>query len=172
MNKPKLLLTIVCLFVLQQLFSQDAHKISLESGFGHFEGIYLGTAYQYHKRLSATIGIGTWEVHQPDETYFTVLLKNSMGFNFKKQPDKTYYNWWISGKAVYWRFEDPYYIWQVISFIPTLERNFHMHEKVDLRVGFGPSIKLVLDFQRKTFQEVGWPYNVRPNFNVQVIYRL
>jgi len=170
MSKPYFLIISLFALSIQLSYCQDDTNFSFESGYGYFEGVYIGGRYKYQKRLEAGFAAGTLSFASKNGSYYSIIVKNDLGFNLIKNPNKPWFSWWVSGKIVYWRFEDPYYIWHVMSFVPSIERNFRISNQLDFRVGFGPSIKLVLDFQRKTFEEVGWPYNVRPNFNLMLIY--
>jgi len=172
MFKPCFLLIALLVLSIQLTYSQDDSKFGIESGYGYYEGLYIGGKYKYQKRLFINVAFGTLSFVSNNESYYSITIKNDLGFNLKKDPNKPWFSWWFSGKIVYWRYEDPYYIWNVMSFIPTIEKNFRISNRLDFRVGMGPSIKLVLDFQRKTFEEVGWPYNVRPNFNLMLIYHI
>jgi hypothetical protein len=80
------------------------------------------------------------------------------------------FKWGFSQRMVAWQLTDEYYVWKGVSLIPALSRNFRWCKKVGISVDAGPSFTIVLYSKRKTFEEVGWPYHVMPDFRILFIF--
>lgn len=174
MNKQilRILLILLTLFGGKETYAQQTQNIKVIGGYGSYEGMHAGIAWQFQKRNQLSIAIGTNNLVPKDESSCAVSLKNRLGFNFKKDESRNHFKWQVGGSIIYWKLEDPYYSWKIMSFIPTFERNMRINSRLNLTIGAGPSIQLVLHSERKTFEEVGWPYKIQPNAFIQLSYLL
>ncbi|MBL4625116.1 MAG: hypothetical protein JKY42_08265 [Flavobacteriales bacterium] len=68
-----------------------------------------------------------------------------------------------------WQLKDDFYLWRVVSVIPSIGRKFYISNKVTMLIDIGPAFNAILYSRRYTFNEVGAPYQVMPSFNISVI---
>jgi len=66
--------------------------------------------------------------------------------------------------------DDDYYTFNSLAWSATIEKNFQLTQKIQLSLDAGALINLVLTNERKTYEEVGWPYHTRPSFSFSVCY--
>ena len=160
------------LFLTNLVLSQNTHNTRVFGGYGNYENTFAGISWQYQKRNHLSLALCTNYMLIADKSLYATFIKNQLGFNFKKDSTTQHFKWQFGVSVMYWRLEDMYYIWNVMSFIPSFERNIRINSRLNLVMGVGASIQLVLHSERKTFDEVGWPYKLRPNAFVQLTYLL
>ena len=151
--------------------AQLSSKLDLILGYGFYEGYYIGSEYYFKNDIhSMSLSIGYDRSINKDQESYSLMA----GYDFaifrshKDILDK--YKWSVSNRAVLWELEDEYYIWKAVSLIPSLRRKFVISKKINLSIDAGPAFIIVLSNERKTSEEVGWPYNYFANFRISFLF--
>jgi hypothetical protein len=165
------LLIIVLLFFNQIGNSQISSKFDFFLGYGFYEGINAGAEFYFKSYTqSVSLSIGANNLFDKKQKYFALIPEYNIAiFRHRRNPDDLF-KWHVNNKFVFWQLDDEYYKWRVISFIPSLNRQFSLFKKLSISIDAGPSFNLVIYNKRKTFKEVGWPYHVLPNIRVKFIF--
>jgi hypothetical protein len=151
--------------------SQTQTRFDYYMGYGFYDGIHVGAEYFFKsKTQSVSLSVGGYFESSNNLRYYALTPSYNIAV-FRKRKDKNeLFKWHLNNKFVIWQQDDDVYRWRVISFIPTLNRQFILYDKCRLSIDAGPSLNVVLDSKRKTFEEVGWPYHVYPNFSIRLIF--
>jgi hypothetical protein len=140
-------------------------------GYGYYEGVHFGAAYQFKSDTqSISLALGGFYRPEYDEKLYAVTASYNIAIFRKRTDSNNLFKWHLNNKFVFWQMEDEYYKWIVVSFIPSLCRQFSINQKLKISVDAGPALNLVLYNERKTYEEVGWPYHVYPNFSIRLIF--
>jgi len=163
---------LILVFVSISAKSQDSSKVYVRGGYGFYEGINLGAGYNFNKICSTGIMFGYDNFSTKDqETYAVTLYFNYAVFYIRKKTcNKLRY--YINGKTIFWQLTDDYYKWRVLSLVPSAGCGFVISGRMELLLDLGPSFNVVLQNERKTFKEVGWPYHVMPNASISLNIRI
>ena len=151
--------------------SQTQTRFDYFIGYGFYDGIFAGSEYFFKSKThSVSLSIGGYYKYGNNQRYYALSPSYNIAV-FRKRKDKNeLFKWHLNNKFVIWQQDDDVYKWRVISLIPSLNRQFTMYHKLRISIDAGPSLNIVLDSERKTFDEVGWPYHVYPNFSVRFIF--
>jgi hypothetical protein len=151
--------------------SQSQSRFDFFIGYGFYEGIHIGSEYFLKsKTQSISLVLGGFYQSNHSEKYYAITPSYNIAIFRKRADSNNLYKWHLNNKFVFWQLEDEYYKWMVVSFIPTLCRQFSINQKIKISIDAGPSMNLVLYNERRTYKEVGWPYHVYPNFSVRLIF--
>lgn len=143
----------------------------IASGYGLFEGAYLEGSIPINKGLKIGTTIGFWKYSKSNGLYTSVSLYASTALTRNKDKNGKQ-NWYASAKCFYWTLNDNYYKWDALAFEISVKRHFFLSNKLSIYIDAGPVVNLVLKSKRKTFEEVGWPYHVRPGASIGISYAL
>jgi hypothetical protein len=151
--------------------AQLSAKFEFFAGYGYYEGFNAGTEYYFKDSVnSVSLSAGYARSISKYQQSFTL----EMGYNraiFKSHMDAiNEYKWQLSTRLVYWQLDDSYYNWNAISLIPSLRRRFILCRNIHLSFDVGPAFNIVLTNKRKTYENVGWPYHVMPNFRILCVF--
>jgi hypothetical protein len=147
--------------------AQYSSKFDFILGYGFYEGYYMGSEYYFKKDIhSMSLSIGYDKLINKKQVSYALALGYDYAI-FKSHTNKFgQFKWSVSNRAVLWQLEDEFYLWKAISLIPSIRRKFIITKKINMSLDVGPSFTIVLFQKRKTFEEVGWPFNYMPNFRI------
>lgn len=163
----KKIITILFLFIFCYSFGQQAKKIRYFVGYGMYDGVNIGTEYYLKdstKILTASIGYERLFTKKQQTYALSFSYKNAIFVGSKNIINQ--YKWHINSTITIWQLEDDFYLWRFVSFTPSISRTFIAFKKHNFLFEFGPIFNLVVHSKRKTFDEIGWPYKVMPNFRI------
>ena len=149
---------------------QQAQRYEINAGIGYYETLTIGGRYILKKpehKIGLSVGYDPDLIQSGKNITFS--LEHDLAI-FRSEVKDNRYKWHLENKIVYWHLNDSYYKWDVVSFIPSISRNFYLAQRFYLSVDAGPSFNLVLRNVRLTYKEVGWPYHVYPNARLQLNY--
>jgi hypothetical protein len=140
-------------------------------GYGYYEGVTLGSEL-HNKSGSQSLSLsgGYFRRFQKEEETFTFAMGYQHAILLTQKIDSSAYKWHLGCRAVFWRLEDPFYLWKAVSIIPSINRNFLIFKKIKLNLDTGPAFNIVLYNKRRTFEQVGWPYHVMPELRMIFIF--
>jgi len=164
----------VFLFFLKtiHLFSSDSTVISMNIGFGNYEAFHLGIKYYINNRniIGSNVGFDEWILISG--RYYIINIEYDRSVFNKNISVTGFGKWYWNNKIYYWYQEDEFYRWDALALFTGINRNFFLSNKSYFSIDFGPAFNIVLRNQRKTYQKVGWPYHVFPNFRIQYNFRI
>jgi hypothetical protein len=149
--------------------AQFLQHLDVFAGYGYYETLNAGLEYHFKSdihSLSLSAGYENFLKKDRENYAFTLSFNTALKRNLKLE--NGCYKWHLNNSLVYWGLEDGYYIWRVISLIPSAERSFAPFKKIRLTAGFGPAFNIVIYNHRKTYREVGWPYHVMPDLSFRI----
>jgi hypothetical protein len=163
-----LISALVCIPTL--LYGQK-NTLNFRAGYGYYQGIHIGANYFYAENLNLGIGIGSHFGLPPleDDDHYNLILENNLHFGnltrFNKKP-------WIFGQQImYWVQGSSSVRWKILSFSPTIGREFAVSKNIGLAFEVGPAFNLVVDVDRNPTDEItGWMWPVLYNGRVQLKY--
>lgn len=148
-------------------FSQ---KTKLKIGYGFYEALNMGGYYSFSKTNEIGGALGyNFEINK--RTYLAGILeyrRNLIRKNTNDNPSPFY----LSGKLIYFFLEDNYYQWHVLSFVPSIGKEWSISQKISIAIDLGLAINNRIYSKRKSFEQVGWPYPFLPNAHLQLLYNL
>jgi hypothetical protein len=158
---------IVFSISLSQTAKAQFSRFDFFFGYGYYEGLTLGG--EFHNKThtqSLSLSAGYFRRFQKEEETFSLTIGYQHAILLSRQTEPSSYKWHIGCRAVFWRLDDPFYLWKAVSIIPSVNRNFQIFGKIRLNLDAGPSFNIVLYNKRKTFEQVGWPYHVMPELRM------
>jgi hypothetical protein len=167
----KILITIIVLTVI--FLNSSAQKpdgFGMSLGYGYYETFTLGFSYYLNPEHKIGISAGSSFMIN-NEMYYCVSLEDNRAIFRSKKDGSGNYKWFLTGKILYWDMEDKFYRWNVLSLSPALTRSFSIYDHLNLSADIGPLFTIVLESYRKTYEGLGWPYHVMPNFRLLINYR-
>jgi hypothetical protein len=160
-------LVFLILIIYSSCYSQNQKYFTFFAGYGYYEGVNVGMSYNFSSNTQVVaLAVGLDKIFKEQSSYFSTAAEYNISIFRSKVTNYEIFKWYLGARAVYWRYEDKYYIFNAISFIPNFSRQFSLSEKICLSIDAGLAFNLVLTSKRKTFEEVGWPYNMMPNLRV------
>lgn len=167
----KYILLSIQFFIISHIFyAQETPKFEFFVGYGFYDGYTIGSEYYFKERHSISLSVGYEGLFTKDKESMSAAFAYNLAI-FKESKNKfNKYNWHIESRILAWQLEDEFYIWRALSIIPTIKRRFIIFNKINMSLDVGPSFNIVLYNKRKTFEEVGWPYHVMPNFRILYIF--
>lgn len=149
--------------------SKSNDTLCFFGGYGYYEGINAGIGYKFsYGTQNIGLSFGVNKLFDKNSIYYSIISEYNIAVFRKHITRYGIYKWYIGGRIVYWYFEDEYYIFNALSFIPNFGRQFSLGEKFSMAIDGGIAFNLVLTSERKTFEEVGWPYNVMPDIRILI----
>lgn len=149
---------------------KNPKSIEFSLGYGFYEAINAGIKYNFNNqdKIGISFGMDNYIINR--EKYYSIIFEYDCAILKRKKTNNQNYKWFWNNKLIYWHLEDDYYKWNVISICLSLNRNIYINDKIFISIDAGPIFNIVLRNIRKTFDEVGWPYHVMPNFRLLLNY--
>ena len=168
-NMKILLYIVIILFSINLGFAQVLKNKQIYFGYGFYEAINIGMKHIIDQHNIIGLSIGSNFHLLNNEKYYAIELEYDRSiFNNNNKIN----NWFFINKIIYWNLEDKYYLWKVLSWSPCLGKYIYFTDKIGSLIDIGPLFNLVLYNKRKTFEEVGWPYKIMPNFRIELFYNI
>lgn len=165
----KIILLSIAILICLNTHAQKTSTFDFFIGYGFYEGYNLGATCDLGSGThSLSLSIGYDKLLKEENVALTLGHTIAIFRNCKN--DAAEFKWGFSQRMVAWQLTDESYVWKAVSLIPALNRNFRLYKKVDISLDAGPSFTIVLYSRRKTFQEVGWPYHVMPDFRILFVF--
>ena len=164
---------LILVFVSVSAKSQDSSKVYVQGGYGFYEGINLGLGYNCkdeHYNSGFMIGFDNFTVKNQRTYALTLYINHAVLYDKICRNNRFRYH--LSGKTILWQLTDDYYLWRVVSIVPSARCGFQLTQRMEMFFDLGPSFNFVLYNERKTFKEVGWPYHVMPDASITFNFRL
>ncbi len=152
---------LCCSLLILGYFKVTAQN-QLRFGYGSYEGINMSMVHGIFQDSELSVGVGAFDRFTKDRLYVSAFLEYNLPFPYIKSE-----NWRVSTSLIFWRLEDQSYIWHMGSAVPALQYSYRS-KMGEWRIGTGPAFNLVLNNQRKTYYDVGWPYQVGLNYSVSL----
>jgi hypothetical protein len=166
-NRFSLFVIYIFPIALNQTGMAQPSRFDFFLGYGYYEGITAGSELFNKSGLqSLSLSVGYFRSFQKDEETFSATLGYQHAVFLKQHSGLSGYKWHLGCRAVFWRLEDPFYLWKAVSIIPSINRSFLIFDKVRLNLDAGPAFNIVLFNKRKTYEQVGWPYHVMPEIRI------
>lgn len=140
-------------------------------GYGYYEGFTIGS--EFHNRSgkqSCSLSAGYFYRFQKNEETYSLAIGYQHAIFLKQNLKGFGYKWHAGCRTVFWRLEDPFYLWKALSIIPSVNMNFLVFKKIKLNLDAGPAFNIVLYNKRKTFEQAGWPYHVMPELKMTILF--
>ena len=152
-------------------YSQTPQRFEFFAGYGYYEGLNLGGEFYFLSGKRSVSGSFGYDVfHQNGQESYALSIAFNQAVFQSITNSKDEFKWRLNNKILYTRIEDDYYLWRILSLIPSLNRRMLINDKIKISVDLGPSFNIVLTNFRKTYREVGWPYHVMPDLRVLIIF--
>ncbi|MBN1118719.1 MAG: hypothetical protein JXA77_16020 [Bacteroidales bacterium] len=137
------------------------NKLFFETGYGHYESIFLGCGLQLDQKQSINLRAGNSIAIQDKQQFSAAVTYNRILFSFKENKC----NILLNPKIIYWTLEDPYFKFYSLAFEPAIESRLLLSDFLTFFAGSGPLINFQLKSVRKTNDAIGWPNKAGLNFN-------
>ncbi len=164
----KYILLSIKFFVLSHiLFAQETPKLDFFLGYGFYDGFTIGSEYYFREQMhSISLSGGYENLFRKEQETFSLAFDYSFAILKNSRNQLNNYNWHIDNRIVAWQLEDEFYLFRAVSVIPSVKRSIVLFNKITVSLDVGPSFNIILYNKRKTFEEVGWPYHIMPNFRL------
>ena len=154
-------------FTITFSFAQNSTKFNCFFGYGLYDGVNVGIKYKLKNEarvLNASVGYEHLFSRKQEIFTLGIGLQNAI---FKESKNKlNQYKWNINSRILLWQLKDDFYLWRFISFTPSISYKFIVLKKHNLLFDIGPIFNIVVHSKRLTFEEIGWPQKVMPNFRI------
>jgi hypothetical protein len=168
-------LQILCLLFFMKLFVIKAQTDSTSqrplifAGLGNYEYLHAGINFPIKKKhyFEIAVGIKPWGFN--DANYQMLYLCYGRKL-FKEVPRKI--NLFLHLKVLTWHYNNQYNEFVVLGVNPELRLTYALNKKYLLALNGGILYNSPFYYDRKTYQEIGWPNQWQPSFSLQFLYRL
>jgi hypothetical protein len=150
--------------------SQSKHHFDFFTGYGFYEGFSIGCKYNFKSNSqSLDISFGTSNFNFSNKKHYTFCTEHNFAIMRQRKINDSEFRWYLTNKLIYWNLEDEYYIWKVISLIPSISRQFKITHYIKFLLDTGLAFNITLFSKRKTYTTIGWPYHVMPNARILIL---
>lgn len=150
--------------------SDTTRSVEIIVGAGNYEYLYSGINIPLFKTnyTEIAIGIKPWDFQS--EFYAMMYVDAGLAlFTIKKHPAITTF---IQPKIVTWYFNNEYNRFLFIGLGGEIRVAYALSERVELCGSLGALYNLELSYERKTYEEVGYPKELQPSCSIQLAFRL
>ncbi len=140
-------------------------RIDIIGGIGNYESAYCGVQLSSHQYfIEGALGIMPWNFNQ--EHY---LMEYLVFGRTLIQPTQNL-NAALQLKMLQWNYSDDYTRISVLMIAPEIKLSQVINARFKIAASGGIAYNGVLNYERKTYSEVGWLNRLGPSFNVQLQY--
>jgi hypothetical protein len=166
-NKLSFFFLFIITISLSQAGLAQSSRFDFFFGYGYYEGLTLGSElFNRTGSRSVSLSAGYFRRFKKEEQTFSFTIGYENAILQRQITGASAYKWHVGCRAVFWRLEDPFYVWKAVSIIPSLNLNLLIFKKIKLNLDAGPAFNIVLYNKRKTFEQAGWPYHVMPELRM------
>ncbi|HYV90750.1 MAG TPA: hypothetical protein VE978_03170 [Chitinophagales bacterium] len=157
-------------FSAQAQSSDSINSISIIGGAGNYEYLYSGFNFPFATNfyLETAIGIKPWNL----KTEFYAMTYVDIGiplFDSEHQPLLQLY---LQPKFFCWYFNNEWNRFIFLGLAPEARLRYPISGRLGLCGTVGVIYNLQLYYERKTYEEVGYPKELQPSFSLQLSYQL
>ncbi len=170
----KFQLVLVCsLFCTCAGFAQTDRLFGAFAGYGLYDGIHAGGKLSLNANTSTlAVSIGFAKNYRYSQTYYVASFDYSTAiFRNNKSVTNNFY-WYANAQIMLWQLADNAMVWQVISVVPSIQRNFYIQKNNWIEMRAGTVCNLKSFSQRKTNDLLGRPRNFMPNICLRLNFKL
>ena len=144
-------------------------RYGLFTGIGNYEYFHAGAQFILKNKnyFEVAGGIKPWNV--TDQKYRMGFV--SYGFPFLKKKD-TKLKYFLQLKALLWNLDNDSYRFTMLGTAAEIKGEFPLGSTWSLFANAGIMYNNLLKYDRKSFEEVGFPKDFQPSFSLQLCYRL
>jgi hypothetical protein len=145
------------------------NKFAIVGGVGNYEYVHIGLNRSIKKNyyLEAAVGIKPWGISK--EKYAMGYL--CFGGTILKQKERKIQPY-LHLKLLVWDLDNPYNQFVFLGINPEIKFSYKINQRTQLAANIGAIYNNMLYYNRKTYEEVGWPKQWQPSFSVELLYRL
>lgn len=156
---------LLFIFLLALSANQLKAQQTIAFGIGGYENFNLA----YTKKLgwnSYQVGIGL----KPPFKLVTSNYTFSLGVFWDKTAKFTGPKWpiYIVNRFTFWEKDNDYYNWKVLTSGFGVGGKVFLIEKAGINYEFTPCVSFVMNYERKTFEKIGWPKLFNVNYRVGI----
>lgn len=155
----RFILLLFCLLFCFQAFNKPIPFL----GYGYYENLCLGLSGKVSKKpyLASSVGINPFVLKN------TLLLSYSFsaGKSLFCMPKKTDQRINLQAKSVLWYYNNPNNRFLNFTVGPELSSKLLVKSKHSFLISAGVAYNFVLLYQRKSYNEVGWPLEIQPTLS-------
>lgn len=143
---------------------------SIIAGIGNYESVYSGVniGFSGNHYFEAAIGIKPWNLEK--EVY--AMMYADVGIPLFKKDELSVLKMYFQPKLITWYLNNDYNRFLFIAIGPELRFAYNFSPAIQLCGSAGLVYNAKLYYERKTYQEVGWPLEYQPSFSLQIAYRI
>jgi hypothetical protein len=165
------ILIFILLFSMSQAGKAQSSRFDFLIGYGYYEGLTAGgELYNKCGTQSLSLLAGYFRRFQKEEETFSFSIGYQHAIFLKESINANACKWHVGCRTVFWRLQDPWYLWKAMSIIPSVNYNILVFNKIKINLDAGPAFNIVLFNKRETFEQAGWPYHVMPEFKMIFIF--
>ncbi len=160
---------ILLVTILLFLFKLPAQNRQLKIGLGNYEGFNIGLRHNYEKwHLEYGFGNDLNIYKQGYLTSFHALAGKRLLKNRLSDQQQLFTNF----RSLVWNIENKSNIFSAVSLSAELLYKLKLTDKYQLGIYSGVLWSSVFRYERKNFQDIGYPKEWQPNFGFSLYYNL
>jgi hypothetical protein len=160
---------ILFISILPFAFKIAAQNRQLKIGFGNYEGFNVGFRHTYEK-WTLEYGLGN-DFNIYGQGYFT-SLHGVVGKQILKNSILDNHQLFANFRSSVWNIENKSNVFSAVSLSAELFYKFKVSRNYQLGVYGGIIWSSVFRYERKNFQDIGYPKEWQPNFGFSLYYIL
>ena len=147
-----------------------APKLYAIAGIGNYEYLWGGIGLTFEQKIctEAGFGIKPWYF---GTTYTQAHISAGMLLASEMKRIKNIAAS-VHVKCFAWQLENEFNYFMAIGIGPELRLSYKRIKRLHPALNIGGLYNTVIKYERKTFDEAGWPREFQPSFSVQLNYRL
>ena len=150
--------------------NDSLNSLKIIAGLGNYEYLYSGINVKTLKVLYTEFAVGIKPWNFSNEFYAMAYLDAGLPlFNYEKHTIiKTY----LQPKVLTWYFNNEFNRFVFIGIGGEIRLVYPITDQVQVAGTAGALYNLELYYERKTYEEVGYPKELQPSFSIQVLFSL
>jgi len=150
--------------------NDSLNTVKIIAGVGNYEYLYAGLNIPILKTsyTEFAIGIKPWNF----SSEFYAMMYFDVGLPLFETGKHHLLRAYLQPKAVTWYFNNEYNRFVFIALGGEIRLTYSLNRKIDLSASAGALYNLELHYERKTYEEVGYPKELQPSFSVQLAFPL
>ncbi len=158
----------------QNTFSQTethTNKTDVLLGGGNYEYLHGGLKITNKKEyyFETAIGLKPWRFSE--EKYFMGYVAFGSDYPVIKEKQRLFVPS-LQLKLLIWDLDNKFNHFLFWGVTPEVGLSYRLNEKIKIKVNGGVAYNMQIIYQRKTYEEVGWPKDWQPTFSIQINYKL
>jgi hypothetical protein len=171
-----IVLVSACCVLFQSCFSAKAqtpdsmNSVSLIGGIGNYEYLYSGFNFPIARNnyFETAIGIKPWSF----QSEFYAMMYIDAGIPIFDQDHAPLLKLYLQPKIIIWYFNNEWNRFVFLGVGPEARLIYPINSRLHLGGSLGIIYNMQLYYERKTYEEVGYPKELQPSFSLELFYRL